>query len=105
MKRLLILVPLLMIGCIQQRVVYSHTDAFDRMTSESRGDNISDYNNLRFKAEEMCASEGFKDGIIVLSASPSNSAYTIDYQCKGKNPGVVEQLTSVYGQVRKQLEK
>lgn len=108
MKKMLILVSVLMVGCVSQPIVYSHTPNSDFLTKESRGNNLSDYADLRAKAEDMCRSEGYTQGIEVLDARPGVStrpegigSYTLAYKCKDK--GFVDKAITAYGEVKKQL--
>jgi hypothetical protein len=110
MKLSLVAVAVLMVGCVKQNTIYSHTDKGDFLTKDSRGDNLADYSDLRAKADDMCRSEGFKNGINVLDARPGNpireggiSSYTLTYQCKSQEPGITETLTSAYDKVKKQF--
>lgn len=101
---------ILMVGCVHQNVIYSHTDKGDFLTKESRGDNLGDYAELRTKADDMCRSEGFKNGVTILDARPGNpirdggiASYTLIYQCKSQEPGITETMTSAYDKVKKQF--
>lgn len=108
MMKLSLVAAVLMVGCVRQEVIYSHTDKYDLLTKESRGNNIDDFSDLQVKAEDMCRSQGFKDGIQVISSGPGNSnrpngiaSYTLVYQCK--TPGFTDKLVTAYGEVKKQL--
>ena len=97
-----------MVGCVQQNVIYAHTDKADYLTKESRGDNISDFNDLQGKAETLCSNQGHKEGIVVIGSWPGQpvnqngiASYTLAYQCK--DPSVTDQLASAYGKVKKQF--
>jgi hypothetical protein len=96
----------MMVGCRQQMVVYSHTDKGDVLVTESRGDNIDDYGSLRMKAEELCRNEGYKSGITVLNSGPGNASrdsgfgtYGLTYKCNGQDPGMVDKIVTAYKKV------
>lgn len=112
MKLGLIAAMVLMVGCRSQMIVYSHTDKGDVMVTESRGDNLEDYGNLRAHAEAMCSKEGFKSGITILNSGPggpsrdsSFGTYGITYRCNGRDPGVVDRIVTAYGEVKEEVKK
>lgn len=112
MKLGLIAAMVMMVGCRQQMVVYSHTDKGDVLVTESKGDNIDDYSGLRARAEEMCTKEGFKSGITVLNSGPGGPSrdsgfgtYGITYRCNGRDPGMVDKIVTAYGEVKNEVKK
>lgn len=112
MMKLGLIAAVLMVGCVHQPIIYSHTDKGDILVTESRGDNLEDYGTLRAHAEEMCNKEGFKSGITILNSGPggpsrdsSFGTYGITYRCNGRDPGMVDRIVTAYGEVKEEVKK
>ena len=79
----------LMMGCHSPLVAYSYHNNLNWLTVESQGDDLTDYNEVKKRGEIICFQNGFKNGINIAYAHPTDSmsgasvaAYTIAYNCK-----------------------